>query len=87
MIACSIMWGIRPLLLVFGILVGIIGAAGVVLGVVVTFTSSAVKATNGSVAEENLGIGTANMHKCKNCGVQLEEEKEICAKCEENLKP
>ena len=78
---------INVLLLVFGIILACLGVAGVVCGVVFTWVSGAVKATNGSIAEDNLGIGTVNMHKCSNCGVEIPQDKTICDKCEENLKP
>ena len=86
MIVGAVLWVINPLLLAFGIIAGIVGAGGIVLGCVFTCTGSAIKATHGSIVEENLGKGTVNMHKCKNCGAELEEGKEICAECQENLK-
>ena len=73
--------------LVIGIVLLVIGIAGLVLGVSLSWIASSVKATHGSIAEDNLGIGTVNMHKCENCGAQVEAGVKICAKCEENLKP
>lgn len=73
--------------LVFGIIFIVVGVAGLALGIALSWIASAVKATNGSIAEENLGKGTVNMHKCENCGAEVEEGVKICAKCEENLKP
>ena len=72
--------------LVFGIILIVVGVAGIALGVSLSWVGSAVKATKGSIAEDNLGKGTSNMHKCSNCGAEIEEGKNICSKCEENLK-
>ncbi|MBQ8908730.1 MAG: zinc ribbon domain-containing protein [Clostridia bacterium] len=74
-------------LIIGGIVLLVAAVAGVVVGVIFTWTSSAVQATQGSIAEGNLGKGTVNMHKCSNCGVEIPEERTICEKCEENLKP
>ena len=73
--------------LVFGILLIVLGVSGIAVGVVFTWVSSAVKATKGSIAEDNLGKGTVNMNKCENCGAEVAEGVKICAQCEENLKP
>ncbi|MBO5394454.1 MAG: hypothetical protein J6A28_00925 [Clostridia bacterium] len=77
----------NPWMIIGGIIVGVLGLAGVIVGIIFTWVSSAVKATHGSIAEENLAIGTVNIHKCENCGAQVEEGVQICKKCEENLKP
>ncbi|MBQ8444736.1 MAG: hypothetical protein IJX25_05240 [Clostridia bacterium] len=77
----------NALLIVFGILIAILGVVGLVIGFIFLTTANAVKATNGSIAEENLGMGTTNMHKCSNCGVEIPKDRTICEKCEENLKP
>ena len=74
-------------LIIGGVLLLVVGVVGVICGVVFTWTASAVKATHGSIAEDNLGKGTVNMHKCSNCGVEIPAERTICEKCEENLKP
>lgn len=73
--------------LIIGLILLVLGLAGLVLGVYLSWIASAVKATHGSIAEDNLGIGTVNMNKCENCGAQVEAGVKICAKCEENLKP
>ena len=73
--------------LIFGIILTVLGIAGIALGMSLTWIASAVKATKGSIAEDNLGFGTENMHKCSNCGAKVEEGKTLCAECEENLKP
>ena len=73
--------------LIFGIILIIVGVAGIALGISLSWIANSVKATKGSIAEDNLGKGTANMNKCENCGAEVEAGKTICAKCEENLKP
>ena len=76
----------KILFLIGGILLLILGLAGIVLGVFLYLMSRAVVATHGSIAEENLGKGTVNMHKCTNCGAEIPAERTICKNCEENLK-
>ena len=74
--------------LMFGIVLILFGLTGLVAGVFFIVMSSSIKATQGSIAEDNsLAKGTANMHKCENCGAEVEAGVKICAKCEENLKP
>lgn len=77
---------IKVVKLVFGIILFVLGFAGIFLGIYLSWITKAVVATKGSIAEDNLGHGTVNMHKCSNCGAQVEEGKTICAKCEEDLK-
>lgn len=74
-------------MIIGGILLAVLGLVAVVGGIVFTWVSNAVVATHGSIAEGNLGKGTVNMHKCENCGAEVDEGVKICAKCEENLKP
>ena len=74
-------------MIIGGILLAVLGLVGVIGGIFFTWISNAVVATHGSIAEGNLGKGTVNMHKCENCGAEVEEGVKICAKCEENLKP
>ena len=73
--------------LVVGIILLVIGVAGLALGVSLSWIASSVKATQGSISEEILGKGTVNMHKCENCGAEVEAGTKLCAQCEENLKP
>lgn len=84
---CGFGKDISALKLVFGIILLVLGILGVVVGIVFSCTANAIKATKGSIAEDNLGKGTVNMRKCENCGSEVEEGKTLCAKCEENLKP
>ena len=86
-VTCGFGKDVNILKLIFGIILLVLGIAGVACGVVFTWTGKAVVATKGSIAEDNLGKGTVNMHKCENCGVEVEEGVKICKKCEENLKP
>ncbi len=87
LLTCSSGGDLSVIKIVLGIIFLILGIVGLFFGVVFTWVASAVKATDGSIAEDNLGKGTVNMHKCENCGAQVEEGVKICAKCEENLKP
>ena len=78
---------VNLLKLVFGIILIILGLAGIACGVAFLWIALSLKATKGSIADDMSIKGTVNMHKCENCGAQIEEGKTICAKCEENLKP
>lgn len=78
---------VSVLKLIFGIILLVVGIAGIVCGIVFSWVGRAVVATKGSIAEDNLGKGTVNMHKCENCGAEVAEGVKICSKCEENLKP
>ena len=73
--------------IVFGVLLIVLAVIGLGAGICVVWMASALKATQGNIAEGNLGVGTVNMHKCTNCGAQVEAGQTICAQCEENLKP
>jgi len=78
---------LNVLKLVVGIILIVLGVSGLGLGVALTWIAYSVKATHGSIAEDNLGKGTVNMNKCENCGAEVEAGVKICTKCEENLKP
>ena len=65
----------------------VIGVVGLGFGVNFTWVASALVATKGSVAEDNLGKGTVNMNKCSNCGAEIKKGEDLCDKCKENLKP
>lgn len=86
-LTCKVTENLSIARLVVGIVLIVIGIAGMILGFYLSWVAAAVQATQGSIAEDNLGKGTVNMHKCENCGAEVEEGKKICAKCEENLKP
>ncbi|MBO5954856.1 MAG: zinc ribbon domain-containing protein [Clostridia bacterium] len=73
--------------LVFGIILIVLGLAGVGFGIAFSWIGASLKATKGSIAEDNAAKGTVNMNKCENCGAEVEPGVKICAKCEENLKP
>ena len=87
MLTCGIGKDLSILKLVFGILLIVVGVLGLGVGIYLSIIAYSVKATKGSIVEDNAGKGTVNMHKCENCGAEIEEGKTICAKCEENLKP
>lgn len=84
---CGFGKDLSVLKLVFGIILSVLGLAGLGLGISFTWIASSVKATQGSISEEILGKGTVNMHKCENCGAEVEAGTKLCAQCEENLKP
>lgn len=86
-LTCGIGKDLSVLKLVFGIVFAVLGVAALSLGVSFTWIASSLKATQGSISEEILGKGTVNMHKCENCGAEVEAGTKLCAQCEENLKP
>ena len=87
MLTCAISGSLNVAKLIVGIILFILGVAGLAVGVNFTWVSSALKATKGNLAEENLGKGTVNMNKCKNCGAEVKKGEDICENCKENLKP
>ena len=70
-------------MLVLGILLLVSSLLGIGLGVALTWIGFSIKATNGSILEENLALGTINMHKCENCGEEISEEETLCERCKE----
>lgn len=86
-LTCKISGSLNIVKLVVGIVLLVIGIVGLGFGVNFTWVASALKATKGSIAEDNLGKGTVNMNKCSNCGAEVKKDGELCEKCKENLKP
>ncbi|MGN1227482.1 MAG: hypothetical protein ACI4TX_02440 [Christensenellales bacterium] len=66
--------------LVFGIIFILLFFPLVIIGIYFTWTGAVLKATKGSIAEDNLGKGTVNKALCKNCGAELSGEK-FCPNC------
>ena len=85
MTVLSLLNEVNVFVLVFGIIFTVLSTVAIGLGIFFIIMSKAVKATDGSIAEDNIE-GTVNIHKCSNCGQEIEEGKNICAECEENLK-
>lgn len=69
------------ILIIVGSLLAILFAGGIVFGAISFFTGKSLVALNGSVDEENLAKGTANMIKCQNCGESVNPEDRFCWKC------
>lgn len=72
-------------LIIVGVLLSIMFLGGVVYSFIFYFTGKSLVALTGSVAEDNLGIGTVNMNKCNNCGTKIENNEKFCAKCDSSL--
>ena len=58
---------------------------GIICGLVMNITGKAVVAYNGSIAEDNLAIGTVNMIKCKTCGAEVNKNDKFCKTCGKSL--
>lgn len=71
---------IKPnvLLIVFGAIGVVLSGVAIVYGVIFAWTSSALVATKGSIAEDNLGMGTVNLEKCQKCGMPLDPQTHEC---------
>lgn len=67
--------------IVIGIGFCALAVVSLIIGVVATSTSSAMKATKGSVVDENLAHGTMNATLCGKCGTVLSSDSEFCPKC------
>lgn len=91
LIVLSVVFGVLGVLgIVFGakntnVLLIVLGVLGVLLcgfaiayGVTFAWTASALVATKGSIAEDNLGIGTVNQEKCQKCGMPLDPQTHEC---------
>ena len=76
---------IGVVLIIVGALLSILFLGGVAYSFVFYFTGKSLVALNGSVAEDNLGIGTININKCSNCGEKIEDNEKFCAKCGNEL--
>lgn len=89
-----IIWGANIVkeVVVLGIVLIVVGAvlaltflSGVIYGFILYFTGKSLVALNGSVAEDNLAMGTVNMVKCKNCGTAINNGDKFCSKCGNTL--
>ena len=71
----------------FGILLAIVGLIGAVWGIRYIWVGSAIKATKGAIAEENLAKDAPgkNLKKCPNCGCTNSAENEVCSNCQKPL--
>lgn len=72
--------------IIFGVVAILLGMIGAILAVVFLWTAGAMKATQGNISEDNLGIGTINMIKCPNCGTAVKDGEEFCSNCGKSLK-
>lgn len=70
----------------FGIFAVIISLFLLVFGFYSLCIGSALKATKGSIKQDNIPMsGTVNMVKCKNCGFEVEPGQAFCPKCGKSL--
>lgn len=69
-----------------GIVFCLASVVALILGVIFGATSSAIKATNGSVVDDNLGHGTSNAVLCSKCGVRVPDDAAFCGNCGEPTK-
>ena len=72
--------------IVFGGLLFILAGFLLVLGLYMLFIGLSVKATHGSIKQDNIPLnGTVNMTKCKNCGTEVSSVDKFCPKCGASL--
>ncbi len=71
----------------FGLLLTILGVIGVGWGIRYIWVGSALKATKGAIAEENLAKDAAgkNIKKCPHCGCTNSAENTVCSNCQKPL--
>ena len=69
--------------LVFGIIVGISGLAGLIFSILTFFTSRALINTDGSVKDDNRAMGKGNVDLCPKCGRVLKQGEKFCSACGE----
>jgi len=85
--------GIDALEAVASIVLKILGGAFLIcggliilsIGIVMVWTGGVLKATKGSIAEDNLGKGTVNMLKCPKCGCEIKAGETFCGSCGDAL--
>ena len=71
----------------FGLLLTILGVIGVGWGIRYIWVGSALKATKGAIAEENLAKDAPgkNIKKCPHCGCTNSAENTVCSNCQKPL--
>ena len=79
--AWEIIWRIA-----IGAIIAICGAIFFSIGItMLAITRSMMPAGEGSVADGNKSIGTANVKLCSKCGTKLGEDEKFCKKCGEKV--
>ena len=68
-----------------GIVLVLLGLLIVYFGIHFVWLGGAIKATKGSIADDNEAIGTINMQKCPNCGSEVSPEDKVCGNCGSSL--
>lgn len=68
----------NALLIVFGSLGVLLSLVSIFVGVTFAWTATALVATKGNIAEDNLGMGTVNQEKCPKCGMPLDPQTHEC---------
>ena len=73
--------------LAFGIALVLLGGIGVLWGIRYIWVGSAIKATKGPIAEENLAKDAPgkNVKKCPHCGCTNSAENTVCSNCQKPL--
>lgn len=71
----------------FGVLLVILGIIAVAWGIRYIWVGSAIKATKGAIAEENLAKDAPgkNIKKCPHCGCTNSAENTVCSNCQKPL--
>lgn len=69
--------------IVFGALLSLAFAPGIVLGFRYLWVGLYMTATKGSIAEGNIAKegGTVNIKKCDKCGTELKDGETVCSEC------
>ena len=77
------------LMLVFGAILVIAGLIGAAWGIRYIWVGASIKATNGSIAEENLAMNKEgkNIVRCPKCGCVNSKENNVCSNCGASLEP
>lgn len=83
LVKTSIIWAI--ILMAIGSIFALTFLTGVIYGFILYFTGKSLVAMNGSVAEDNLAMGTVNMIKCASCGNAVKTDEKFCSKCGKSL--
>ena len=80
-------WVAGGLMVAFGGLLVVLGLIGGLWGIRYIWVGSAIKATKGPIAEENLAMNKEgkNVIRCPKCGCANSVENKVCSNCEAPL--
>lgn len=77
--------GLRIIEILGGALLIVLSLSVLSVSVLFLITGKSLKATKGSIKEDNLAKGTVNVVLCEKCGKELSPDAQFCTKCGESV--